>query len=167
MMLTTDLALRLDPQYGPISKRFHENPDEFADAFARAWYKLTHRDMGPRSRYLGPLVPAEELLWQDPVPDATHALIDDSRHRGAQRQDSGVGTVDLATGRNGVGFCCDLPRFRQARRRKRRAPAPRTAKRLGRQPARAIGDGARSAREKFRKNSTARSPVERRCRSPT
>jgi catalase-peroxidase len=78
MMLTTDLALRMDPQYGPIAKRFHENPNEFADAFARAWYKLTHRDMGPRSRYLGPLVPAEELVWQDPVPGATHPLIDDA-----------------------------------------------------------------------------------------
>ncbi len=76
MMLTTDLALRMDPQYGPISKRFHEHPDEFADAFARAWYKLTHRDMGPRSRYLGSMVPAEELLWQDPVPDATGTPID-------------------------------------------------------------------------------------------
>ena len=76
MMLTTDLALRMDPQYSPISKRFHEHPDLLADAFARAWYKLTHRDMGPRSRYLGPLVPAEELLWQDPVPGATHPLID-------------------------------------------------------------------------------------------
>ncbi len=78
MMLTTDLALRMDPQYGPISKRFHENPAEFADAFARAWYKLTHRDMGPRSRYLGPLVPTEELLWQDPIPEVTHELIDDA-----------------------------------------------------------------------------------------
>jgi catalase-peroxidase len=67
-MLTTDLALRFDPVYGPISRRFHENPEEFADAFARAWYKLTHRDMGPIQRYLGPLVPQEELLWQDPVP---------------------------------------------------------------------------------------------------
>ncbi len=69
-MLTTDLALRFDPIYEPISRRFHENPAEFADAFARAWYKLTHRDMGPRARYLGPLVPQEELLWQDPVPAA-------------------------------------------------------------------------------------------------
>jgi catalase-peroxidase len=76
MMLTTDLSLRLDPVYAPISKRFHENPDQFADAFARAWYKLTHRDMGPRSRYLGPEVPAEELLWQDPVPAVDHPLVD-------------------------------------------------------------------------------------------
>ncbi|MDO8616651.1 MAG: catalase/peroxidase HPI [Dehalococcoidia bacterium] len=75
MMLTTDLSLRMDPVYAPIAKRFHENPEEFADAFARAWYKLIHRDMGPRSRYLGPLVPAEPLLWQDPVPDVDHELI--------------------------------------------------------------------------------------------
>ena len=77
MMLTTDLALKVDPVYGPISKRFHENPAEFADAFARAWYKLTHRDMGPRSRYLGNAVPAEELIWQDPVPPVTHPLVND------------------------------------------------------------------------------------------
>jgi catalase-peroxidase len=74
-MLTTDLSLRMDPIYRPISKRFHENPQEFADAFAKAWYKLTHRDMGPISRYLGPLVPKESLLWQDPVPAVDHALI--------------------------------------------------------------------------------------------
>jgi len=75
MMLTTDLSLRMDPVYAPIAKRFLENPEELADAFARAWYKLTHRDMGPRSRYLGSLVPAEPLLWQDPVPDVDHELI--------------------------------------------------------------------------------------------
>jgi catalase-peroxidase len=75
IMFTTDLALKMDPIYAPISKRFHDSPDEFADAFARAWYKLTHRDMGPRTRCLGPLVPAEPQLWQDPVPDVTHELI--------------------------------------------------------------------------------------------
>ncbi len=76
-MLTTDLALRFDPIYGPISRRFYENPQELADAFAKAWYKLTHRDMGPLSRYLGPLVPKEALLWQDPVPAVDHELIGD------------------------------------------------------------------------------------------
>ena len=75
MMLTTDLALRVDPEYEQISRRFHQNPDQFADAFARAWFKLTHRDMGPRPRYLGSLVPAEELIWQDPVPAVDHELI--------------------------------------------------------------------------------------------
>lgn len=76
-MLTTDLALRFDPAYEKISRRFYEHPLEFADAFARAWYKLTHRDMGPRARYLGPEVPAEELIWQDPVPAVNHTLIDE------------------------------------------------------------------------------------------
>jgi catalase-peroxidase len=76
-MLTTDLALRFDPAYEKIARRFLENPDQFADAFARAWFKLTHRDMGPRARYLGPLVPQEELIWQDPIPAVDHALVDD------------------------------------------------------------------------------------------
>ncbi len=75
-MLTTDLALRVDPIYEKIARRFHEHPDQFADAFARAWFKLTHRDMGPRARYLGPEVPAEELIWQDPIPAVNHPLID-------------------------------------------------------------------------------------------
>jgi catalase-peroxidase len=76
-MLTTDLALRVDPAYEKISRRFMENPDQFADAFARAWFKLTHRDMGPRARYLGPEVPAEALIWQDPIPAVNHKLIDE------------------------------------------------------------------------------------------
>jgi catalase-peroxidase len=76
-MLTTDLTLRFDPEYGKISRRFHEDPQAFADAFARAWFKLTHRDMGPRARYLGPEVPKEELIWQDPVPAVNHKLIGD------------------------------------------------------------------------------------------
>jgi catalase-peroxidase len=77
-MLTTDLALRLDPIYEPISRRFHEHPEELADAFSRAWFKLTHRDMGPRARYLGPWVPDEQLIWQDPVPPVTHELVNES-----------------------------------------------------------------------------------------
>jgi catalase-peroxidase len=76
-MLTTDLSLKVDPIYAPISKRFHENPQEFADAFAKAWYKLTHRDMGPIARYLGPEVPAEQQIWQDPLPAVDHPLIDE------------------------------------------------------------------------------------------
>jgi catalase-peroxidase len=76
-MLTTDLALRFDPAYEKISRRFYEHPDEFADAFARAWFKLTHRDMGPRARYLGPEVPAEALIWQDPIPEVDHQLVDE------------------------------------------------------------------------------------------
>jgi catalase-peroxidase len=76
-MLTTDLSLRFDPAYEKISRRFYENPDQLADAFARAWFKLTHRDMGPRARYLGPEVPAEELIWQDPIPPVNHRLIDE------------------------------------------------------------------------------------------
>ena len=76
-MLTTDLALKMDPNYAPIAKRFHENPQQFADAFAKAWYKLTHRDMGPLSRYLGPLVPKEAQIWQDPIPAVDHPLIDE------------------------------------------------------------------------------------------
>ena len=76
IMTTADMAMRMDPIYEPISRRYHANPAEFADAFARAWFKLTHRDMGPKSRYLGPEVPAEDLIWQDPIPAADHALID-------------------------------------------------------------------------------------------
>ncbi|SFP72015.1 catalase/peroxidase HPI [Hymenobacter arizonensis] len=98
-MLTTDLALRVDPAYEVISRRFHENPDQFADAFARAWFKLTHRDMGPKERYLGPEVPTEELLWQDPIPAVTHALIDDQDIAALKEkiQASGLSTTQLVT----------------------------------------------------------------------
>ncbi|MCG7980530.1 MAG: catalase/peroxidase HPI [Candidatus Thiodiazotropha endolucinida] len=98
-MLTTDLALRFDPAYEKISRRFYENPDEFADAFARAWFKLTHRDMGPRARYLGPEVPDEELIWQDPIPPVDHALIDEDEIAGLKRQilDSGLSVAELVS----------------------------------------------------------------------
>ncbi|MCG7878795.1 MAG: catalase/peroxidase HPI [Candidatus Thiodiazotropha taylori] len=98
-MLTTDLALRFDPAYEKISRRFYENPDEFADAFARAWFKLTHRDMGPRARYLGPEVPDEALIWQDPIPSVDHALIDEDDIAGLKRQilDSGLSVAELVS----------------------------------------------------------------------
>ncbi|RYD56215.1 MAG: catalase/peroxidase HPI [Sphingobacteriales bacterium] len=98
-MLTTDLALRFDPAYGKISRRFLENPGQFADAFARAWFKLTHRDMGPRARYLGPEVPQEELIWQDPIPAVDHALVDekDIKELKAKILDSGLSVSQLAS----------------------------------------------------------------------
>lgn len=98
-MLTTDLSLRFDPIYEKISRRFMENPDEFADAFARAWFKLTHRDMGPRARYLGPEVPAEELIWQDPIPPVTHQLIDDKDIEALKKKilDSGLTISQLVS----------------------------------------------------------------------
>jgi catalase-peroxidase len=91
MMLTTDLSLRVDPAYEKISRRFYENPDQFADAFARAWFKLTHRDMGPRARFLGPEVPAEELIWQDPIPALDHALVDESDIAGLKTKIAAAG----------------------------------------------------------------------------
>ncbi|MDN3260149.1 catalase/peroxidase HPI [Streptomyces sp. CSDS2] len=98
-MLTTDLALRFDPIYEPISRRFYENPEEFADAFARAWYKLTHRDMGPKSLYLGPEVPEETLLWQDPLPEREGELIDDADIAALKTKllDSGLSVSQLVT----------------------------------------------------------------------
>ena len=98
-MTTADMAMRMDPIYGPISKRFHENPEEFADAFARAWFKLTHRDMGPKVRYLGPEVPAEDLLWQDPIPELDHDLIEpkDSAELKAKIADTGLSVSQLVS----------------------------------------------------------------------
>jgi catalase-peroxidase len=98
-MLTTDLSLRLDPVYEKISRRFYEHPLEFADAFARAWFKLTHRDMGPRARYLGPEVPGEDLIWQDPIPDVDHVLIDETDIATLKDQilDSGLSVSQLVS----------------------------------------------------------------------
>ncbi|GAA5096281.1 catalase/peroxidase HPI [Chryseobacterium ginsengisoli] len=98
-MLTTDLSLRIDPVYEKISRRFYENPEEFADAFSRAWYKLTHRDMGPKARYLGPDVPAEELIWQDPIPEVDHVLINNSDVEALKSKilDSGLSVSELVS----------------------------------------------------------------------
>ena len=99
IMLTTDLALKVDPEYEKITRRFYENPDEFADAFARAWFKLTHRDMGPKARYLGPEVPEEDLLWQDPIPAVSYKLVDDKDIAGLKGKilDSGLTVSELVS----------------------------------------------------------------------
>ena len=134
-MLTTDLALRFDPAYEKISRRFLENPDQFADAFARAWFKLTHRDMGPIARYLGPLVPKEALTWQDPIPAVDHELIYCGGHCGSQSQGPRFGAFRFPVGHHGLGICIDVSRQRQARRGQRRAHSACPAEGLGGQSA--------------------------------
>ena len=133
MMLTTDLSLRFDPAYERISRRYYENPDQFADAFARAWYKLTHRDMGPISRYLGPEVPQEQLIWQDPVPARRSPAGQRAGRRRPQEQGPGVRPVHLAAGHDGLGLGIDLPGQRQAGRGQWRPHPSLAAKGLGRQ----------------------------------
>ena len=142
VMLTTDLALRMDPIYEPISRRFHENPQEFADAFARAWFKLTHRDMGPISRYLGKLVPAEPLIWQDPVPPVTHDLIGAAGHRRPQGA------------RSSPRACPSRSWSRPPGRRRRRSAAPTSA---------AAPTGRASASRRRRTGRSTIRPSSRRC----
>ena len=144
MMLTTDLALKVDPIYAPITKRFYENPAELADAFARAWFKLLHRDMGPLPRYLGPSIP-EPQLWQDPVPAVDHELVGEADVAALKRKiiDSGLSIPDLVSTRVERGR--ELPRHRQARRRQRRAHPPRAAEELGGQRTGPAGEGAEVA----------------------
>ena len=141
-MLTTDLALRFDPAYEKISRRFYEHPDQFADAFAKAWFKLTHRDMGPIPRYLGPLVPKEPQIWQDPIPAVDHKLIDEQDVAALKAKILDIRTDDLPTGHDCVGIRGFLPRLRQARRSQRLAHSPRPAKGLGSKPAGRTGEGS-------------------------
>jgi catalase-peroxidase len=115
-MLTTDISLKADPAYEKISRHFYENPDEFADAFARAWFKLTHRDMGPKELYLGPEVPEEDLLWQDPIPAVDHELIDDQDIAGLKAR---FLTPDSTVSRTGIcrmGIRIYIPWLGQTRR---------------------------------------------------
>ena len=167
MMTTADLSLRFDPAYEKISRRFHKNPQEFADAFARAWFKLTHRDMGPRARYLGKLVPKEALIWQDPLPEVDHALVEaqDIAALKAKVLASGLTIAQLVARRLGLGL--DLPRQRQARRRQRRAHPPGAAEGLGRQRAGRAGQGAARRWKASRRSSTRPRLAARRSRWPT
>ena len=167
MMATTDIALITDPVYKEISKRFYENPDQFADAFARAWYKLLHRDMGPVARYLGPWVPDEELLWQDPVPAVTHELIDDADIAALKGKILDSGLSDLPAGVDRVGVGVDLPRHRQARRRQRGADPPLAAGRVGRQRHVRRRRGCCRPSKASSRSSTARRRAARRSRWPT
>ena len=164
-MLTTDLALRFDPIYEPISRRFLENPDQFADAFARAWFKLTHRDMGPIQRYLGPLVPRETLLWQDPVPAVDHELVGDEDIATLKEPDPRLGAVARPARGHRVGVGLDLPRQRQARRGERGPHPPGTPARLGGQRPRHAGPGA--AHPGRHPSLLQRLPATRRSRWPT
>ncbi len=166
-MLTTDLSLRFDPIYEKISRRFYENPDQFADAFARAWFKLTHRDMGPIVRYLGPLVPKEELPWQDPIPAVDHPLIGEQDIACPEGEDPRLWPLRVPAGLDGLGVGVDVPRLGQARRRERRAHSPRAAKGLGRQPAGSVGEGRFRNSKRFRRSSTPHSPAARKSRLPT
>ncbi len=145
IMFTTDLALKLDPIYAPISKHFHENPQEFADAFAKAWFKLTHRDMGPVSRYLGPLVPEGNADLAGPRSRCGSRIDRGAGHCRSEGQDPRIRTFHLPTGHDGLGVGCDIPRHRQARRSERGAHSPRAAKGLGSQPAGRTGEGSSEA----------------------
>ena len=134
-MLTTDLSLRFDPIYEKISRRFLEHPEEFADAFARAWFKLTHRDMGPISRYLGPLVPKEVLIWQDPIPAVDHELIDDKDIEALKAEvlASGLSIPELVT--TAWASAVTFRGSDKTGRRQRSAHPARSAEGLGGEPA--------------------------------
>ena len=141
MMTTADMAFKMDPKYREISERFRANPDQFADAFARAWFKLTHRDMGPKVRYLGPEVPAEDLIWQDPIPAGADARATPTSPASRRRsRDSGLTVGQLV--KTAWASASTFREFGQARRRQRRAHPPRAAEGLGGQRARRARQGA-------------------------
>ena len=166
-MLTTDLSLRFDPVYEKISRRFYENPDQFADAFARAWFKLTHRDMGPRVRYLGPLVPAEELIWQDPGARGRSSADRRAGHRATSRR------------RSSPPACRSPSWSRPPGRRRQPSAAPTSAagrtgrasawrrRRTGRSTSRPSSRRCWARSRGSSRRSTARSRAGRRCRWPT
>ncbi len=166
-MLTTDLALRYDPIYEPISRRFKDDQEAFADAYARAWFKLTHRDMGPIARYLGPEVPSEVLIWQDPVPAVDHPLVEADDVAGLKREilASGLTVSQLVSDR--VGVRLDVPRQRQARRRQRRAHSACSRRAAGRSTTPTSSRPCCAPWRASRPRSTGLRLAVRRCRSPT
>ena len=129
-MTTADMAMRMDPVYEKISRHYHANPAELADAFARAWYKLTHRDMGPITRYLGPLVASEQLIWQDPIPAVNHELVDETDIADLKAKILASG-LSISIGQHSLGFCFYLQRQRQTRWCQWCAYSLGTTKRLG------------------------------------
>ena len=156
-MLTTDLSLRIDPAYEKISRRFYEHPDQFADAFARAWFKLTHRDMGPIARYLGPLVPQGDADLAGPDPRRRSSADRRAGHRGAEGQDPRVRPDRVTIGLDRMGVGVDVPRLRQARRRQRRAHPPQPAEGLGGRISRPSSRRCSQSSKPSRRNSTPRS----------
>ncbi len=152
MMTTADMALKMDPEFRKISEKFRNDHEAFKDAFARAWFKLTHRDMGPKARYLGPEVPSEDLIWQDPVP-AGHSAVR-CRRRGVQGEDPRCWLEHWPTGQDRLGIGVDLSPVRPSRRRQRRAHPPRAAEGLGGQRAGRARKGPRQDRR------VARRPVD-------
>ena len=140
MMTTADMALKMDPEFRKISEKFRNDHEAFKDAFARAWFKLTHRDMGPKVRYLGPEVPAEDLIWQDPIPAGTTPS--DADVAGGQGEDRRQRPDRQPAGQDGLGIGFDLSQVGPSRRRQRRAHAARAAEGLGGQRAGRAGQGA-------------------------
>ena len=167
MMLTTDLALRMDPIYEPISRRFHENPDQFANAFAEAWYKLTHRDMGPHRALSRPGSSGRTAHLAGPGSRRRSCADRRRGHRRAQGEDPRLGAVDLAAGLDRLGIGGDVPRLRQARRGQRGAHSPRAAEGLGGQRTGASWPLRWQSWRRSSRSSTPRSSAARRCRSPT
>ncbi len=163
-MLVTDVSMRVDPIYGEITRRWLDHPEELNEAFAKAWYKLLHRDMGPISRYLGPWV-AEPQLWQDPVPAVEGELIDEADIAALKSKVLDSGLSVSAAGQDGVVGGVELPQHRQARWRQRRAASPGAAEELGGQRALRAGQGA--ARARADPAGLQRLPAARRCRWPT
>ena len=154
MMTTADMAFKMDPEYRKISERFRANPDQFADAFARAWFKLTHRDMGPKARYLGPEVPAEDLIWQDPIPAGQAPS--DGEVADLKAQDPRLAASPSAElVKTAWASASTYPRLGPSRRRQRRAHPPRAAEGLGGQRARRARQGAREARRACAADSVA------------